>query len=75
MNTFLDGKSGEVSVSPAGSQSKVSSSAKGAKAERKVVITVEDLEQYRQSGIKLTKNVILSPLARDEAKKRGIKIS
>jgi len=75
MNTFLDGKSGEVSVSPVSSQSKESPSAGITKAERKVVITVEDLEQYRQSGIKLTKNIILSPLARDEAKKRGIKIS
>lgn len=41
---------------------------------KKVIITVDDLEQYRESGIKLDKNVILSPLAKDEAKERGIKI-
>jgi len=41
---------------------------------RKIVITVEDLDSYRESGIKLTSNTILSPLARDEAVKRGIKI-
>ncbi len=42
--------------------------------DRKIVITVEDLKDYKDSGIKLSDNVILSPLARDEAKERGIKI-
>lgn len=41
---------------------------------RKIVITVEDLDDYKDCGIKLSDNIILSPLARDEAKERGIKI-
>ena len=41
---------------------------------KKTVITVEDLDSYKESGIKLSSSVILSPLARDEAIKRGIKI-
>lgn len=41
---------------------------------KKIVITVEDLDSYVQTGIQLSSNVILSPLARDEAIKRGIKI-
>ncbi|MGM0366994.1 MAG: phosphate propanoyltransferase [Actinomycetota bacterium] len=41
---------------------------------KKIVITVENLDEYKDSGIKLSDNVILSPLARDEAKERGIKI-
>lgn len=42
---------------------------------KKIVITVDDLDQYKDSGIKLDKNVILTPLARDEAKERGISIT
>lgn len=40
----------------------------------KTVITVADLDNYKVSGINLTSDVILSPLARDEALARGIKI-
>ncbi|MCE5329025.1 phosphate propanoyltransferase [bacterium] len=40
----------------------------------KTVITVADLDSYKVSGIKLSTNVILSPLAKDEALARGIKI-
>lgn len=40
----------------------------------KTVITVADLENYRVSGIKLSPDVILTPLAKDEAIARGIKI-
>lgn len=46
-----------------------------AKAVKKTVITAEDLDDYAAEGIEVTKDVILSPLARDEAQKRGIKIS
>ncbi|MDD3776575.1 MAG: phosphate propanoyltransferase [Actinomycetota bacterium] len=42
---------------------------------RKLVITADDLDQYRDTGITLGPNVILTPLARDEAKERGIKIN
>jgi len=42
--------------------------------DKKVVITAEDLDDYKDSGIKLSPNIILTPLARDEAKERGIKI-
>jgi len=42
---------------------------------KKIVITVDDLEKYKDTGITLDKNTILSPLARDEAKERGIKIT
>ncbi len=41
---------------------------------KKTVITADDLDQYQDSGIKLGPHVILTPLARDEAKERGIKI-
>ena len=41
----------------------------------KTVITVADIENYRNSGINLSSNVILSPLAKDEATARGIKIN
>lgn len=40
----------------------------------KTVITVADLDKYSASGIKLSADVILSPLAKDEALARGIKI-
>jgi len=47
-----------------------------AAAERKkTVITTADLDDYVSKGIEVTSDVILSPLARDEAQKRGIKIS
>lgn len=42
---------------------------------KKIVITAEDLDQYQDCGITLGPNVILTPLARDEAKERGIKIN
>ncbi len=41
---------------------------------KKAVITARDLDQYADSGIRLGPNIILTPLARDEAKERGIKI-
>ena len=41
----------------------------------KTLITVADLDNYKISGINLSANVILSPLAKDEAIVRGIKIS
>jgi putative phosphotransacetylase len=41
----------------------------------KTVITVADLDNYKISGINLSANVILSPLAKDEAIARGIKIN
>ena len=40
----------------------------------KTLITVDDLDDYKTSGIVVTGRVILTPLARDEAIKRGIKI-
>ena len=42
---------------------------------KKILITVSDLDSYAGSGITVTKDVILSPLARDEAVQRGIKIT
>jgi putative phosphotransacetylase len=42
---------------------------------KKTVITVSELDDYAQSGININGNVILTPLARDEAVKRGIKIT
>jgi len=42
---------------------------------RKTLITVDDLDSYTQTGISITADVILSPLARDEAVKRGIRIT
>lgn len=42
---------------------------------KKTIITTVDLDDYASKGIVVTKDVILSPLARDEALKRGIKIS
>jgi putative phosphotransacetylase len=42
---------------------------------KKTVITTDDLDDYASAGIEVTDDVILSPLARDEALKRGIKIS
>ena len=48
---------------------------KNKEVKKKIVITVDDLDEYKESGITVTGNVILSPLARDEAIRRGIKIS
>ena len=48
---------------------------KNKEVKKKIVITVDDLDEYKESGITVTGNVILSPLARDEAIKKGIKIS
>ncbi len=42
---------------------------------KKEVITVSDLDRYVSTGILLSPNVILSPLAKDEALSRGIKIT
>ncbi|MCL5073165.1 MAG: phosphate propanoyltransferase [Actinobacteria bacterium] len=42
---------------------------------KKTVITMENLDNYIQTGIEVSPNVILSPLARDEAVARGIKIT
>jgi hypothetical protein len=42
---------------------------------KKIVITMENLDSYAQTGIEVSSNVILSPLARDEAVVRGIKIT
>jgi putative phosphotransacetylase len=44
-------------------------------AVKKIVITMENLDNYTQTGIEVSSNVILSPLARDEAIARGIKIT
>jgi len=46
-----------------------------AQSKKKTVITTLDLDDYKSKGIEVTSNVILSPLARDEALKKGIKIS
>ena len=42
---------------------------------KKTLITVTELDDYAQSGINVNADVILTPLARDEAVKRGIKIT
>ena len=46
-----------------------------ASVQKKTIITTSDLDDYKDNGIEVAENVILSPLARDEALKRGIKIS
>ncbi len=51
------------------------SQTRSAQQSGKILITVADLDNYAQTGISVNKNVILSPLARDEAVKRGIKIT
>jgi len=43
--------------------------------QKKTIITTGDLDDYKNKGIEVSENVILSPLARDEALKKGIKIS
>jgi len=42
---------------------------------KKTVITMENLGNYAQTGIVVSSDVILSPLARDEAVVKGIKIT
>ena len=42
---------------------------------KKTVITVADLDNYKISGINLSADIILSPLAKDEAIARGIKLN
>jgi len=44
-------------------------------SKKKIVITTSDLDDYKSKGIEVTSDVILSPLARDEALEKGIKIS
>jgi len=46
-----------------------------ANVQKKTIITTGDLDDYKDKGIEVSENVILSPLARDEALKKGIKIS
>lgn len=46
-----------------------------AQSKKKIVITTSDLDDYMSKGIEVTSDVILSPLARDEALEKGIKIS
>lgn len=52
----------------------ISSLNKESSLTKKILITVADLDSYASSGIKVTKDVILTPLAKDEAVKRGINI-
>ena len=42
---------------------------------KKTVITLDDLDEFAASGITVSSNVILSPLAKDEAAVRGIRIT
>jgi len=46
-----------------------------ANVQKKTIITTGDLDDYKDDGIEVSEDVILSPLARDEALERGIKIS
>lgn len=66
-SSILDSSGSRKPISATANDSSTSSS-------KKVVITVSDLDKYKESGIKLSPNVILTPLARDEAIARGIKI-
>jgi len=43
--------------------------------QKTTIITTGDLDDYKNKGIEVSEHVILSPLARDEALKKGIKIS
>lgn len=43
--------------------------------QKKIVITTSDLDKYTSKGIEINSDVIISPLARDEAIEKGIKIS
>jgi putative phosphotransacetylase len=42
---------------------------------KKIVITLDNLDEFAGSGIKVGSNVILSPLAKDEAAARGIPVT
>jgi putative phosphotransacetylase len=46
----------------------------GSSLTKKTVITLSNLDEFAASGITVNKNVILSPLAKDEAVKRGIPV-
>ena len=59
----------------AGASAAASSAASAGTGAKKIVITMENLDNYTQNGIEVSSNVILSPLARDEAVARGIKIT
>ncbi|MBM3706571.1 MAG: phosphate propanoyltransferase [Actinobacteria bacterium] len=83
-NAMAAVKSAQTSANSAKSQEKVQDSSAGIGSgeasagggiSRKTLITAGDLEKYIQTGICVTKDVILSPLARDEAIARGIAIS
>jgi putative phosphotransacetylase len=56
-------------------KSAVLSKRQSANVQKKTIITTGDLDDYKSTGIEVSENVILSPLARDEALKKGIKIS
>ena len=47
----------------------------GTSLTKKTVITLANLDEFAASGIKVNNNVILSPLAKDEAVARGIPIT
>jgi putative phosphotransacetylase len=53
---------------------KVSGASDSSQAAKKILITVADVDKYAGTQITVTKDVILSPLAKDEANARGIKI-
>jgi putative phosphotransacetylase len=59
----------------AASPTKPSAQAPPGEQDKKILITIGDLDSYVQTGIRVNRNVILSPLARDEAIKRGIQIT
>jgi putative phosphotransacetylase len=52
-----------------------SGSSGGSSFTKKTVITIANLDEFAAKGIKVDSNVILSPLARDEAVIRGIPIT
>ena len=56
-------------------KSAVLSKRQSVNVQKKTIITTGDLDDYKSTGIEVSENVILSPLARDEALKKGIKIS
>ena len=52
-----------------------SNSSGGSSLTKKTVITVSNLDEFAAGGIKVSSDVILSPLAKDEAVARGISIT
>lgn len=70
MNKAMEMQGSVSSANVAGSGSNI-----GTAKTTKTVITVADLDNYIASGINLSSGVILSPLAKDEAIARGIKIT